>query len=100
MIQNFVENVSSLNCQRAVKTNIVTSVQLDVFDIEVLVAKFLLQEVVTDHAHHVVVTDLEVVLVVEVAAVVEAVVAMTVVEHFTINQRTRNMELQQRQNTL
>jgi len=42
--------------------------------------------------------DHAVVVAAEVA--VEAAVVTIVVEHFTINQHTRSMELQQRQNTL
>lgn len=104
MIPNCVENASSLNYPRAVKTNIVISVHLAVSVIEVSVAKCRHPAVATGLAHpkaveaaaaEAVATDHAAV---PEAVVVAVVAGMTAGEHFTINQHTRNMELLRRQN--
>lgn len=75
------------------------------FDIEVSVAKCLHHVVVIDPVRHrdavvVVDPDLAVAHADVVAVADEAVDVMTVAEHFTINQLTRNMVLQPKPNTL
>jgi len=91
-IRDYVENESSLKCQRDAKTNTGISNELVESDIEALVARFL-HPVDTDPDHETVVIQE-----VDHAVAVHVVAEMMVAEHFMTNQPIRSTGPHRRQN--